>query len=1407
MEFDSVKKLYEISHRMISRSPIEWQNFLQTACRNYKLRFDEQILLYAQAPKATAILEASRWSRVFGRTIKDNAKGIYTFEDNDSNGQRVICYYDYSDTTPTEFARNVPIWNMDPSYEEKLNESLIASYKLPSGNLTETVKSVTQSLFDNFNQEFESTEKLNDFILQSSQYMILSRLDLEVSNVDFSMLKNFSEDEFDVAAYGTLMIARKGINEIAKIVNEIIVERSTSHGRDESNKNNIQEGGQIFTPELNNAPTAGMGNEILRTSETQILKGASPVVASQAVNESENDRTFEGGAGTSGSDGRTTNETDDGERRSDRTVEGQESNGMGRQSEQHKIESSGDSVKRVDLRIEYFDKSKYQIIGKDYLDANIIREIFATTPYLKESFTEIKEIFEATDDNEDRAMYIENVFNTDLTIITLKDGKKGGYKKYANVIHVWLGDENEKTAEAILDWNVASRYFEAMRLMGELRDTIKPIASPDEQLNLIDELKAEINPSAFTFSQDLIDEALKSGSGFKNGKMRIYEQCEKSDSISELTTFLKNEYGIGGRSSIVPYTGVGSNHDAKGIELYSKYYNTNILLNWSQVARNIQRLYNQDKYLSTAEKKRYVEWKEREEQRRIEREEKNLENLATPPPDSEHDDMTDSLIGRQVRIDDDIYVIESVKKKSNEVSLFDIETKAKGLYPISRIEKLPFVLNHLILETSEKASPQEGLYSFLDRLEQDCKYYLGAGNGEAKHLWARSVEGQISKMREIYNEISKKPEWITEDKISEYEKLMLSYQKKELKYEYHLGDTIYLGADKFEILSIEKDFVVLFNPEYPLLTEELEKNIFEKRLKDNFRNDHLQVEISKAEYVKEPNHSIAEKLVDTIQDIDYFEYLDNLDNGETEEDVIQNIAEQITNEKYAEGVIEYLQKAEADDLVVASEQKLTAPDKFQSTPISERHNFNLLVNEIKEVGKKERFRRNIEAIKTLKKCETENRFANEEEQKKLANYVGWGGISEAFDEHNSSWANEYSELKSILTDEEYAAARESTLTAFYTPPVVIESIYEGVQNLGFKSGNILEPSCGIGHFIGMLPAQMQESKVYGIELDTLSAGIAEQLYQKSKIAAQGFETVAFPDNFFDLVVGNVPFGDFKVIDTKYDKHNFLIHDYFFAKSLDKLRPGGVMALITSKGTMDKTNPSFRKYIAQRAELLGAIRLPDNTFKGNAGTEVVSDIIFLQKRERAVEVEPDWIHLDTDEKGITMNSYFVQNPEMVLGQMVMESSRFGMDTTCKAHEGVSLKDELSRAIKNIQGSITVNTSEVSDEFDNSDTILADPSVRNYSFAVYEGKIFFRENSVMKRAAISKKDEARVIGMEGNRHINGTLYAGNILIGAPDDEGGVQDLTDKQITYLTNNLSEPEEITAEEVSDYGYEIFFC
>ena len=453
--------------------------------------------------------------------------------------------------------------------------------------------------------------------------------------------------------------------------------------------------------------------------------------------------------------------------------------------------------------------------------------------------------------------------------------------------------------------------------------------------------------------------------------------------------------------------------------------------------------------------------------------------------------------------------------------------------------------------------------------------------------------------------------------------------------------------------------------------------------------------------------------------------------------------------------------------------KLTPHILYPEIKSDYRTNYHIEDDDIGVGTPLDRFYHNVHAIQLLKKLESEHRLAQPYEQNGLANYVGWGGLPQFFEETNPH----YAELKELLTEDEYASARESTLTAFYTPPVVIKAMYKALENMNFKTGNVLEPSCGIGNFMGLVPDSMSDAKFYGVELDSISGRIAQQLYQKNSIAVQGFENTNLPDSFFDAAIGNVPFGQFKVPDKRYDKHNFLIHDYFFARTLDKVRPGGVVAFITSSGTMDKENPSVRKYIAQRADLLGAIRLPNNTFKDAAGTEVTADIIFLQKRDRLIDIEPDWVHLGTNENGIKMNSYFVDNPEMIMGEMQMISGPHGPTSACIAYDDADLGEQLNNAIQNIHAEITeVDFDDIVDEEEDL-SIPADPDVRNFSYTIVDSKIYYRENSRMMPVDVSATAESRIRGMIEIRDCVRTLI-----------EYQTEDYPDEAITEQQSKLNE-------------------
>ena len=1216
-KYDLISELYNRTCKTVVSNPQNWQAFLASACRNYKLRYDEQLLVYAQRPDATAVLEIEQWNKIFGRWVNRGARGIAVFADENRSRQRLTHYFDISDTHESRYSRTVPIWDMRQEYEADVIETLESTFGEieNKSSLAEAIMGAARNAAeDNIpdylqdlyyateGSSFEEVEEdivafiYKNVVTNSVAYMMMSRLGVDTDGYfeldDFRDVTNFNTQEtLNALGFATSDIAEMGLTEISKTItalnrqNRIIVgqdrnEYNKVENNDERSLDNertdLHDGGRLQPSESETSTAAGSDVGQIRSDEERVSEGTSQSPLLQSPDEGRTDTAL-GGSGTeSQQDGGNNPEPDGTERGSDRTDESGGYDEMGSSDELPSQLGTGNRESGSDIRLEYYDRThedkSLPFFGRD----EVINEILRTTPHLSASLEEIKDYYERNPDNKDRTEYVKSIFNNDYTELTLEDGRTVGYKTFENVLHLWEGKYDSRTAQSFYDWAVIARHFEAMRLLGELSDSIKPLPSMDGQMTFILDGRAEEKKtSAFTFSQEIIDAVLANGSGFTEGKMRIYEQFEKSLSAKENADFLKNEYGWGGSYPVIIGAGIDESHDGKGITITKGIgkENPHITLSWSQVEKRIGELIRTDRYLNPKEKEHYPQWLESQEERRakIEETKRNREILSNAPPEQE---------------------VEPTEKEPEEAE-----------------------------------------------------------------------------------------------------------QSQDVQYEYHLGDKVYIGASEYEILSVDDERVMLYDYDMPLFNKEFLRTEFDRKVRENPMNEHL---IVKEEPAEERNEKEPEPVVPAWE----------------------------------------------------QKKKVKGFDLHPDVPMADRHTFNLRENEVETVGKKERFRRNIMAIQLLKKCQEENRFATPEEQIVLSKYVGWGGLSEAFDENNSAWATEYLELSSVLTPEEYASARESTLTAFYTPPEVITAIYKAMEQMGFKEGNLLEPSCGIGNFIGMLPDAMQDSKIYGVELDTISAGIAQQLYQKTTIAAQGFEETNLPDSFFDGVVGNVPFGDFKVSDKRYDKHKFLIHDYFFAKSLDKLRPGGVMALVTSKGTMDKETLAVRKYIAQRAELLGAIRLPNNTFKGNAGTEVVSDILILQKRDRLIDIEPDWVHLDTDENGIKMNSYFVQHPEMILGEMKMVSGRFGMEATCVPYENADLAAQLDEAVANIHGEITeYETEEELEEEDNS--IPADPTVRNFSYTVVDDKIYYRENSRMTPVEVSATAENRIKGMIAIRNSVRTL----------------------------------------------------
>ena len=1258
-KYDLISELYNRTCKTVVSNPQNWQAFLASACRNYKLRYDEQLLVYAQRPDATAVLEIEQWNKIFGRWVNRGARGIAVFADENRSRQRLTHYFDISDTHESRYSRTVPIWDMRQEYEADVIETLESTFGEieNKSSLAEAIMGAARNAAeDNIpdylqdlyyateGSSFEEVEEdivafiYKNVVTNSVAYMMMSRLGVDTDGYfeldDFRDVTNFNTQEtLNALGFATSDIAEMGLTEISKTItalnrqNRIIVgqdrnEYNKVENNDERSLDNertdLHDGGRLQPSESETSTAAGSDVGQIRSDEERVSEGTSQSPLLQSPDEGRTDTAL-GGSGTeSQQDGGNNPEADGTERGSDRTDESGGYDEMGSSDELPSQLGTGNRESGSDIRLEYYDRThedkSLPFFGRD----EVINEILRTTPHLSASLEEIKDYYEHNPDNKDRTEYIKSIFNNDYTELTLEDGRTVGYKTFENVLHLWEGKYDSRTAQSFYDWAVIARHFEAMRLLGELSDSIKPLPSMDGQMTFILDGRAEEKKtSAFVFSQEIIDAVLANGSGFSEGKMRIYEQFEKSLSAKENADFLKNEYGWGGSYPVIIGAGIDESHDGKGITITKGIgkENPHITLSWSQVEKRIGELIRMDRYLNPKEKERYPQWLESQEERRakIEETKRNREILSNAPPEQ---------------------------------------------------------------ELAEK-EPEEA-------------------------------------------EIS-----------------------QDVKYEYHLGDKVYIGASEYEILSVDDERVMLYDYDMPLFNKEFSRTEFDRKVRENPMNEHL---IVKEEPAEERNE--AEEVQTNMGSMPIEDY---------REIVASQSGFDSYDEMHRQGYrIGNGYDKEPEPVVPAWEQKKKVKgfDLHPDVPMADRHTFNLRENEVETVGKKERFRRNIMAIQLLKKCQEENRFATPEEQIVLSKYVGWGGLSEAFDENNSAWATEYLELSSVLTPGEYASARESTLTAFYTPSEVITAIYKAMEQMGFKEGNLLEPSCGIGNFIGMLPDTMQDSKIYGVELDAISAGIAQQLYQKTTIAAQGFEETNLPDSFFDGVVGNVPFGDFKVSDKRYDKHKFLIHDYFFAKSLDKLRPGGVMALVTSKGTMDKETLAVRKYIAQRAELLGAIRLPNNTFKGNAGTEVVSDILILQKRDRLIDIEPDWVHLDTDENGIKMNSYFVQHPEMILGEMKMVSGRFGMEATCVPYENADLAAQLDEAVANIHGEITEY--EVEEELEEEDnSIPADPTVRNFSYTVVDNKIYYRENSRMTPVEVSATAENRIKGMIAIRNSVRTL----------------------------------------------------
>jgi len=1180
-KYQLITAMYEEVCKEVARDKESWKEFLATAGSNYKLRFDEQLLIFAQRPDATAVLEIDKWNNGFGRWVNRGAKGIAVFNEQYDGKQRLKYYFDISDTHEGRNARAVPVWEMKAEYEEEVISALEGVYgelNNKSSLRTAIISAAENGAEDNMGDYFRDlldcktgsflddldeenlTVIFRETLAESVSYLIEKRLGEAhiADDFDFQWMYSFNTKEtLEVLGHAVSDISEMGLREVANTIRayekgnrtfeeEQIdiynLQKETEKGREKDEYSIHRESGRSDSEsgitEAGGSDFGSMGDEkeelLDESPESDVLQSVDFMQSDAAPVTDRKERTGDDGAAR-GEDEET------GEPHGRAEDEGPDE--VDTDDEQHQTVSERGRDGGTDLQLEYHERDTED---RRLPFFNLKAELFHAV-LTQEELEKIEKFYHDNEDQSERIKYLQKLFLDDKN----DRDERYAFKVYSNVLFMCEGDLDAPTKGSWYDWRVVANYLEGMMAVGELYETIAP--------------------ADFTFTQEIIDMVLTRGNNVYQGKLRIYEQFQKSLSSKENIKFLKDEYGWGGSSSVKTGTEIGEDHDGKGIKLHRGYMPNapQILLKWPQVEQRIKDLIKIGRYLNEKELEEYPKWLEVTEQRRAEYREQ--------------------------------------KRKDEE-----------------------------------------------ERLLREAK------------------------------------------------------EKLTLIYEFHLGDSVYIGAGKYEILELTEDKVVLYDVNCPLIKKEMEREEFEKRVKETPGNSHLAKRQEATSEVPTEQEAIAPEVNDLPE----------------EQHVVEDAPEEVTLEVVPSWETE--RKNSKPEELAGDKKNFVITDEFQ---LGE--------------GKKDKFKDNIAAIKLLKQLEEDKRYATAEEQQILSKYVGWGGLSEAFDEENTSWASEYLQLKSILDESEYSAARESTLTAFYTPKVVIDAMYKAISQMGFTEGNILEPSCGIGNFMGLIPGSMAGAKIYGIEIDDISGRIAKQLYQKNSIAIDGYENVKLHDSFFDIAVGNVPFGDFKVSDKRYDKNKWMIHDYFFGKTLDKVRPGGIIAFITSKGTMDKANPSVRKYIAQRADLIGAIRLPNNTFTKNAGTKVTSDILFLQKKDRITDIETDWVYLDKDENGIEMNSYFVNHPEMIMGNMQMVSSRFGMDSSCVADETTTLEEQLHDAISNIHAEIT--TFEREDLETEEESIPADPEVKNFSFTINDGKIYFRENSKMYPIDTSETAMGRIKGM--------------------------------------------------------------
>ena len=1395
-----IRGLAEYTAKDVSSSPKDWMKYLDTAAKLYRYPFSDTLLIHAQRPDATACVSLEAWNQRMGRWVNRGAKGIALIDD--TGPRRQLRYvFDVSDTHMVKGGRTPNLWQLQKEQEEAVLDHLADAYGLEGGdteslsnalmavasymaeeNLEEAMEGLQYEIEDSFlyGLDEDSIRVMFRELYSNSAFYILSRrcgIDpmeyLEEEHffgiTDFNRLSvlSFLGNAVSQLVEPILMDIGKTIRKIQMEEQEKTVADQNYIGYNEFNtlirksksKGEIEHGtdlsqkGRLSVSEPDNQ-RGDSGNREIRDASEDISEGTSEELVSEYDADRETGESSgtdrEGSAGENGSTDERAAGTLSG------SGEGERSDGMDSPYEQPDSDGGGEHLDGIGIQL------SEETTEQDLSEAEEIEASAFSLPALPTAKEQIREIEERM-----AALYAGEI---SISPDVVDEVLRVGGNREGSQLRIIYNFMIEQTPEEYTEF-VRREYGTGGKGL---------VIDGTEYSVWFDELGMQV-AVGHTVTDRILDKVFLS---WEEVSGRIHQLLRQGEYAPQVVLDAARLNALEEHATVLAYM----KHDmAEGVAEIV-FGDTEIFHHgFPDTVKNLSELLAQPEYLS--------EINERLEGAALAyAEDKDIMRFHFYRPDkvsAQFKKFAKEAVPFGAR-DGFAWEKHPLFITQDEIDSF---LARGGSYSDGRLSTYAFYLQNKtekeMADFLKERYGTGGCSHALDGADDSHADYNGKGLKLARGSFGNPDTQVLLK----WPQVAKRVTYLIENdkflKAADYSR-MPGYEREQMvnrilsfyarlpkETERPFTDDFFHDDARIELAAALEDTETAAE-----LVEKMDAALASLPLDFEGYEAKVQFLVDLHGYVEGTYTIFPERVQETAvengKQLSLFDWMESdIQDKEEKKEPLEKEAEQ---EKVVPETVEGTEKAEEIPFQEPTKQQkaeaVEHADTAQETIRPELINFRITDEHLGEGGPKQKFRANMEAVKLLHELELENRLATPQEQEILSRYVGWGGLSQAFEEGNNQWAGEFTELYSELSPEEYRAARASTLNAFYTSPVVIHAMYEALSNMGLESGNVLEPSCGVGNFMGLVPKSMEDLKMYGVELDSISGRIAKQLYQKNNISVQGFETAQYPDSFFDCVIGNVPFGSYKVADRKYDRHNFMIHDYFIAKSLDLVRPGGVVAVVTSSGTLDKQNPAVRQYIANRADLLGAIRLPDNAFRKNAGTDVVSDILFLQKRDCASLEQPEWVQLDTTPEGYRMNAYFVRHPEMVLGELSVESTQYGkQEVTVKPIEGMELAVQLKEAISHIQGEITENTL---DDFELTETdrsIPADPAVRNFSFTNVDGKVYYRENSKMNPVELPALTAERVLGMIELRNVTQELI-----------QCQMEDGSDEEIALLQKKLNQ-------------------